>query len=116
VPLTAQASFDYSGETELLINSPPEARIDAATSAECDSPAGGEFLLDGSESRDPDSHPGTNDDIVSFEWFRSSGTATDEFLGSGALLQTSLPLGMSTVTLQVVDSARDVDSSQTTVA
>jgi len=63
-------------------------------------------VLDGSGSTDADSSPGTNDDIVLYEWWIDFGTPTEEFLGTGAVLdQLGLASGTYTVTLQVTDSA-----------
>ena len=39
--------------------------------------------LDGSGSSDIDSSPGTNDDIVSFEWYSGYGTLAETLLGTG---------------------------------
>ena len=41
------------------------------------------MTLDGSASSDPDSTPGTNDDIVFFEWYEHFGTPSKIFLGKG---------------------------------
>ena len=56
--------------------------------------------LDSSGSTDPDSTTGTNDDIVSFDWYEG-----ESFLGSGETLNHAFPLGEHTVTLVVTDSA-----------
>ena len=56
--------------------------------------------LDGSASSDPDSTPGTNDDIVSFTW-SEGGTP----LGVGELLEIRFERGSHVVTLEVEDTA-----------
>ena len=66
---------------------------------EATGPDGAVVTLDGSTSTDPDSTPGTNDDIVSFEWYEGV-----VFLGSGKILNHQFALGVHTVTLRVTDS------------
>ena len=68
----------------LLINMPPVALVSSAGTAECDRPGGSSIPLDGSHSTDPDSTPGTNDDIASFAWFENYGLSSQTSLGSGA--------------------------------
>lgn len=87
-----------------LGNSHPFAGCVDAVS-ECTGPDGADVLLDGTGSRDPDSSPGTSDDIVEYRWYRDYGTATEEFLGFGAQLDVSLPLGAHDLTLVVRDAA-----------
>jgi len=70
----------------------------------CDSAATA-AVLDGSLSTDADSTPGTNDDIVLYEWFIDFGLPTEKFLGTGEHLdQLGLASGTYTITLQVTDS------------
>ncbi|TDI29182.1 MAG: hypothetical protein E2P03_10425 [Acidobacteria bacterium] len=61
-------------------------------------------LLDGTLSKDPDSSPGTNDDIVLFQWYEDFGTASELFLGAGDILNVQLALGVHDITLRVTDS------------
>ena len=61
--------------------------------------------LDGNGSADPDSTPGTNDGIVSFEWF--SG---EEMVGAGETLEVTLPIGTHKFTLVVTDSAGETSA------
>jgi hypothetical protein len=74
-----------------------------------------DVALDGSESTDPDSTAGTNDDIVSFEWFEDANNdgiyTVDELIASGATVTVGLPLGFHEITLLVTDTqgATDVD-------
>ncbi len=71
--------------------------------AECSAPGGAVVTLDGSSVRDPDSTPGTTDDIQSYEWLKDYGLETQETLGNDAVVTASLPLGTSQVTLWVTD-------------
>jgi hypothetical protein len=77
---------------------------------ECASPDGALVTLDGSASSDPDSTPGSNDDIVLFEWFEDFGAPSETFLGSGPILDVELDLGAHAVTLRVTDSAGATDT------
>jgi hypothetical protein len=86
-----------------LPNEPPRASIVAKRESECSSPSGAPVLLDGSESSDPNSTPGTNDDLISFEWFKDFGLPSSALLGKGPVLITDLPLGDHDITLQVTD-------------
>jgi hypothetical protein len=113
----AEAPFTYRGERTMVFtasNAPPRASIAAPATVECGSPAGGVVLLDGSGSSDLDSSPGTNSDIVTFEWFRDFGLPAAELLGTGQVLNVVLPLGTSSVTLRVTDSKGASDTSATT--
>jgi hypothetical protein len=89
---------------EDLTNSNPGALATSASPAECTSAAGAQLLLDGSGSTDPDSSAGTNDDIVSFQWYEGYGTAAETLLGTGELLMAQLSLGIHQVTLKVTDN------------
>ncbi len=60
--------------------------------------------FDGSGSVDPDSSPGTDDDIASFEWFESCGLPAQTLLGTGRRLTATLPLGSHSVSLLVTDT------------
>ncbi len=106
-PLSAMAMFTYQGESTLLIrspNTPPRASIGAPAGVECTGPHGGLVALGGSGSTDSDSTPGTNDDIVSFEWFEDYGLPSQMMLGGGKVLELTLPLGAHSVALQVTDT------------
>jgi hypothetical protein len=78
---------------------------------ECASPAGSVVRLDGSGSSDPDSSPGTNDDLVGFEWFEDFGLPTQVFLGEREVLEVLLALGAHDVTLRVTDAAGATDTA-----
>jgi len=84
-------------------------------SVECDSSSGGGLTLDASESADADSPPGTNDDIVLFEWFAGLGTPSSRLLGTGERLQVTLPLGVHDITLTVTDQAGATSSDETII-
>ena len=77
---------------------------------ECTSPAGATALLDGSSSTDPDSSPGTNDDIASYDWTESGSS-----IATGAQASVQLALGKHTVTLTVRDHGGLSDSDDTLV-
>jgi WD40 repeat protein/K319-like protein len=85
-------------------NLPPTAVAGADATFTCESEETA-AVLDGTGSTDPDSSPGTNDDIVLYEWWIDFGTPTEEFLGTGAVIdQLGLASGTYNVTLQVSDS------------
>ncbi len=86
-------------------NRPPVANAGPDATLECASPSGAVARLDGSGSSDPDSTPGTNDDIVSFEWFEGYGGPSQTLLGTDVTLTVTLPLGVHTITLKVTDRA-----------
>jgi calcineurin-like phosphoesterase family protein len=96
-------------------NGPPVAVAGAAVQAECTSSSGAGVTLDGSASHDPDSTPGTNDDIVSFEWIESFGLPAEALLGTGSVLSHEFPLGAHAVTLRVTDHAGATATAGTTV-
>ncbi|NQV33329.1 MAG: hypothetical protein HQ515_11610 [Phycisphaeraceae bacterium] len=94
---------------------PPENEIpiaDAGADQEHYAEASGAKVvtLDGSDSSDPDSTPGTNDDIVSFSW-SEGGTP----LGVGETLEQSFGRGEHVVTLEVIDSAGESDTDDVVV-
>ena len=89
---------------ETPLNQEPTADGGADILIECALAGGVTVNLDGSGSSDPDSTPGTNDDIVLFEWFEDFGLPSEQFLGSGEFLSIPLALGSHAVTLRVTDS------------
>jgi hypothetical protein len=84
-------------------NQPPVAVAGPDARIECTSPAGSTAMLDGSASADSDSTPGTNDDIVSFEWFENLGLASEVLLGAGETFAVTLFLGAHVITLRTTD-------------
>src|SRR5262249_1743204 len=75
VPVTAQSTFVYQGERYFIFSfgSAPLAAIVVGATYECDRVGGVLVPLDGTSSTDPDSSPGTQDDIASYEWFEDHG-------------------------------------------
>jgi len=111
VPLHDSLSFHYQGESRLVFNTPPLALPRGPAATECDRPLGAEVALDGSASRDPDSTPGTEDDIVDYLWVLHPGQPAERSLGAGPLLAAPLPLGTHTVGLVVSDIYGESGSS-----
>jgi photosystem II stability/assembly factor-like uncharacterized protein len=99
-----------------IANAHPVAVTAVAATVECTSAAGTSVLLDGSGSGDPDSTPGTNDDIVLFEWFEDFGLASQTTLGSGDVISVPLSMGDHVVTLRVTDGAGLIDTRTITVS
>ena len=96
-------------------NHPPVASAGADAQAECSSPSGASIVLDGSGSSDPDSTPGTQDDIVSFAWFEDFGLTSARSLGTGATLAVTLPVGSHLITLQITDKTGAMGSDAVVV-
>ena len=84
----------------ILPNQPPVANAGQDRTVECGSPDGTPVALDGSQSTDPDSTAGTNDDITTFEWLVNGAV-----VATGATASATLPTGATTVTLRVTDKA-----------
>jgi streptogramin lyase len=95
---------------DLTVNRPPVANAGPDQTVEQESYAGTVVTLDGSASTDADSTPGTNDDIVSFDWYEDT-----TLLGSGETLNHAFPLGSHTVTLVVTDSFGQTDSDEVVI-
>lgn len=117
-PVTDSADFDFQGESTLVLlkaNGSPQAQVAPVPMVECTSPAGGAVTLDAASSTDPDSTPGTNDDILSFEWFRDFGLPTQSLLGTGEVFTVTLPLGAHAIGLRVTDSQGATDTADTVV-
>jgi hypothetical protein len=118
VPLTVGGTFIHRGESRIVLrppNRPPQAEIVAAAMVECDGPSGATVILDGSRSTDLDSHPGTNDDIVTFEWMANPGLPSEAVLGNSRVLEVTLPLGVHRIGLRVRDSGGEVSTAAATV-
>jgi hypothetical protein len=86
-------------------NHRPVARTGGDVNVECAGAGGAEVALDGSASSDADSTPGTNDDIVAFDWFENYGVPSRTALGAGQRLQVTFATGVHRVTLRVTDHA-----------
>ncbi|HSC71992.1 MAG TPA: hypothetical protein VLH58_11595 [Candidatus Methylomirabilis sp.] len=96
-------------------NLPPTAAAGADETFTCESEETA-AQLDGTGSTDPDSTPGTNDDIVLYEWWIDFGTPTEEFFGTGAVQdQLGLASGTYNVTLQVTDSKGQTDTDEVVI-
>jgi hypothetical protein len=104
-----------SASTTVTVACPPVAVIVTMAQVECSGPSGGQVSLDGSGSTDPDSTPGTQDDIASYTWYEDYGTQAQRLLGSGATLSVALPLGSHAITLVVTDLEGATGSASTTV-
>lgn len=113
-------NISKQGEESLAINGaacgPPVADAGFDQRYECSSPAGAMVLLDGTASTDPNSTPGTNDDITRFEWIANYGTPSERLLGTGETLQTQMPLGVHAVTLRVTDSYLEQNTDDCSIA
>jgi len=117
VTATVGERFETITVTKVLVlpNEPPVADAGTDQTLECASADGALVTLDGSGSTDPDSTAGTNDDIVSFEWFLGFGTPEETALGEGATLDATLPLGTHVVTLRVTDSENETDTDEVAI-
>ena len=118
LPVTAEATFEYQGESRMVFvgpNDPPHAVVHSAAVVECNSPAGGLVTLDGSASTDVDSTPGTNDDIVAYAWLESLDQTDEVVLGSGRVLDATLSLGTHVIVLVATDSQGATDRAQAVV-
>ncbi len=108
------ATAGYPSGAVLLNRSNHRPHADAGPdlALEATGPDGALVHLDGSASTDFDSSPGTNDDIVTFEWYEGA-----QLLGTGELLDVVLSVGTHTITLRVVDQlgAEDTDQLEVTV-
>jgi hypothetical protein len=82
----------------------PFANAGGDVQTECSSPTRTPVALDGTGSWDPDSTLGTQDDIVSYEWFRRYGSPDAELLATGVAPSVDLPMGTSEITLKVTDA------------
>ena len=111
LPVRASTGFVYQGEADLRVRSgsPPTAVTVGSMTSECTGPYGAAVLLDGRGSTDPESSPGTQDDIATYDWYEDFGTATERLLGSGATLEVTLGLGTHHLTLKVTDRSEESD-------
>jgi Thrombospondin type 3 repeat len=112
--------FEKHGETVLAFNGagcgPPVADAGSDTTVPCAPAAGTRVVLDGSRSSDPGSTPGTNDEIVTFDWFEELGGGQRRGLGSGPLLEIVLAPGVHSITLRVTDRYGASDEDGVTVS
>jgi hypothetical protein len=82
-------------------NHPPHPDAGVDQRVECSGERQATISLDARASRDPDSTPGTSDDVIDYRW--SLGA---ELLASGEIADATLPLGVSDVTLTVTDGSQ----------
>jgi DNA-binding beta-propeller fold protein YncE len=114
---TATGDFQYQGEPNLAFDDPPVAAFVAFPPAlECNRPGGAAVTLSGAPSQDPDSSPGTRDDIRSFDWVLDAGLPDEMDLGAGESLAALIPLGSHTIALRVADSIGEADSASAAIA
>ena len=122
----ATGDFDADGADDLVItdffkdsvrvllsagaNRPPVALAAGPAVTDCAPPDGAILRLDGSASSDANSTPGTNNDIVQFDWFEDFGLPAETFLGSGVTLDVTLLPGVHAITLRVTDRAGASDT------
>jgi len=86
-------------------NQPPVADAGPEQTVECTGNLQAVVRLDGSASTDPDSTPGTNDDIVSYLW--SEGESS---LATGEQASVPLSLGAHGISLRVTDKGGLADT------
>lgn len=94
---------DWRGIVAEPENGPPSAYAGPDGRLECVGVEGATVRLDGSGSSDPDSTPGTNDDLVAFEWFLDWGGASERRIAEGAVADVTLDPGVHAITLRVTD-------------
>ena len=84
---------------------------------EAQAPWGAAATLDASGSSDADSTPGTNDDIVYFDWHKVDPCApnADVFIGSGRIIDCNLSFGEHIIILEVIDRAGASDVDEVTI-
>jgi hypothetical protein len=92
------------------IGSAPIAGAGTDQNVACEVAGGAEVVLDGSSSKDPDSTPGTNDDIVAFEW--SEGGVP---IGSGESVALPFPVGVHEIALTVTDAEGNSDEDEVVI-
>lgn len=128
---------DYSGRTDIdgeprvmgcgvdigvdeftVVNFPPVSCIVGGDMiVEAGSGCEARIMLDGSCSSDADSTPGTNDDIVHFDWYKVDAFDPnfEDFLASGEIIDCNLPLGEHIIVLEVIDKACAFDTNEVTI-
>ncbi|HEX5004466.1 MAG TPA: PKD domain-containing protein [Gemmatimonadales bacterium] len=90
----------------VVVDIAPTAEAGEDQAADCGTPV----TLDGSASTDPNSTEGTNDDIVSYEWFLG-----DSLIAEGEVVEVTLPVGLNVVTLKATDTVGASDTDEVTV-
>ena len=111
VLLNAFGSVAVYHNTGLTPNRAPHAAISTAPTVECTGPSGAVVTLDARGSTDPDSTPGTQDDIVSYEWLENAGAPEERLLGTGPYMTVTLPLGAHAILLRVTDTKQAIGTA-----
>jgi predicted outer membrane repeat protein len=95
-------------------NHVPVADVGPDQTVEVQAPWGAVVTLDGSGSSDADSTPGTNDDIIDFNWYQLDpcDPNADVFLGCGVIVDCNLPIGEHIILLEVTDRAGASDTNE----
>ena len=96
-------------------NRPPTANAGTDGRLECETALHASVVLDGTGSSDPDSTPGTTDDIASFAWIEDIGLPSERDLGTGEAVGVALGLGAHSITLRVTDRSGESSSDQVLV-
>lgn len=86
------------------VNRTPAASAGVDLQLEC-AGASCPVILDGRGSTDPDSTPGTQDDIALYRWYEGYGTVGQQLLGTGKEAVVTLSLGTHNVTLEITDQS-----------
>ena len=110
--------FMLAGGYAVIINTAPVACIvDGNQTVECEGYWGATVTLDGSCSTDSDSAPGTNDDIVYYDWYKVDPCDSNfaDYLTSGEIVDYNFPLGEHIIILEVIDKADAFDSNDVTI-
>ncbi|MHC4085003.1 MAG: LamG-like jellyroll fold domain-containing protein [Planctomycetota bacterium] len=99
------------------LNHVPVADAGPDQTVEAQAPWGATVTLDGSGSSDTDSTPGTNDDIVYFDWYKIDpcDPNVDVFLGSGQIIDCNLSMGEHIILLEVIDKSGAYDTNEVTI-
>ncbi|HYV85908.1 MAG TPA: choice-of-anchor D domain-containing protein [Patescibacteria group bacterium] len=105
---TAAGDFRFQGEPQLAFDDPPVAALSLPATIECNRPGGAGVVLSGAGSLDPDSTPGTRDDIRSYAWILDPDSPGEASLGTGEALEATIPLGAHTIALRVTDSIGEI--------
>jgi hypothetical protein len=109
-------SLDRAGNIEetkceiIYIDSIPAANAGPDQIVEQDSIDGATVTLDGSASTDPDSDPGTHNDLISFDWYEG-----DIYIDSGETIDVVFGPGAHTIMLVVTDSAGGTDEDEVAI-
>jgi parallel beta-helix repeat protein/predicted outer membrane repeat protein len=98
-------------------NHVPVADAGPDQTVEAQAPWGATVTLDGSGSSDEDSTPGTNDDIVYFDWYKIDPCEpnADVFLGTAQIIDCNLSIGKHIIVLEVIDKSGAYDSNEVTI-